>query len=202
MAAYLQAQRAWLTVERLPGYAPDLNPTELVWGNVKGRELANLCADNLGEVEKSLHGPSARSTGAHAGVRVSPPCWPFFLTRVSLYYARLSRTSSPLPGRSLSSFPHRKVVKLKAQRVGKRLPGEVRIVRPGDRTGQCSGRKGHIRRMRARRRRIGPAIALRDFREPGAHLRGRGARMRLKVARGQPGHVGRGHTRPREIVVI
>ena len=34
MLAYLQTQRAWLTVERLPGYAPDLNPTELVWGNV------------------------------------------------------------------------------------------------------------------------------------------------------------------------
>ncbi len=54
MQAYLRAQRAWLTVERLPGYAPDLNPAELVWGNVKGGELANLCADNLGEVEHEL----------------------------------------------------------------------------------------------------------------------------------------------------
>ena len=54
MQAYLRAQRSWLTVERLPGYAPDLNPAELVWGNVKGRELANLCADNLGEVEQEL----------------------------------------------------------------------------------------------------------------------------------------------------
>ena len=54
MQAYLRTQRSWLTVERLPGYAPDLNPAELVWGNVKGRELANLCADNLGEVEREL----------------------------------------------------------------------------------------------------------------------------------------------------
>jgi transposase len=54
MTAYLQTQRSWLTVERLPGYAPDLNPTELVWGNVKGRELANLCADDLGEVERAV----------------------------------------------------------------------------------------------------------------------------------------------------
>jgi putative transposase len=54
MMAYLRAQRSWLTVERLPGYAPDLNPTELVWGNVKGCELANLCADNLGEVERAV----------------------------------------------------------------------------------------------------------------------------------------------------
>ena len=54
MMAYLHTQRSWLTVERLPGYAPELNPTELVWGNVKGRELANLCADNLGEVERAV----------------------------------------------------------------------------------------------------------------------------------------------------
>ncbi len=54
MQAYLHAQRSWLTVERLPGYAPDLNPAELVWGNVKGRELANLCADNLAEVAREL----------------------------------------------------------------------------------------------------------------------------------------------------
>ena len=54
MQAYLRAQRSWLTVERLPGYAPDLNPAELVWGNVKGCELANLCADNLAGVEQEL----------------------------------------------------------------------------------------------------------------------------------------------------
>jgi transposase len=54
MTAYLQRQRSWLTVERSPGYAPELNPTELGWGNVKGRELANLCADNLGEVERAV----------------------------------------------------------------------------------------------------------------------------------------------------
>jgi transposase len=38
-----------LTVERLPGYAPDLNPVERVWGNVKAAELANLCADTTGQ---------------------------------------------------------------------------------------------------------------------------------------------------------
>lgn len=54
MTAHLARQRHWLTVERLPGYAPELNPAELVWGNVKGQELANLCADNLAEVEAAL----------------------------------------------------------------------------------------------------------------------------------------------------
>jgi hypothetical protein len=41
----LAQQRAWLTVERLPAYAPDLNPAEPLFGNVKGRELANHCAE-------------------------------------------------------------------------------------------------------------------------------------------------------------
>jgi hypothetical protein len=50
MLDWVASQRAWLRVERLPGYAPDLNPTEQVWGNVKSGELANLCADTIGEV--------------------------------------------------------------------------------------------------------------------------------------------------------
>jgi transposase len=35
-------QRQCLTIEWLPGYAPDLNPTEGVWNSVMGREMANL----------------------------------------------------------------------------------------------------------------------------------------------------------------
>jgi hypothetical protein len=52
MQAYLRKQRRWLVVERLPGYAPDLNPVEQVWGNLKGGELANLCLDTIGEAEE------------------------------------------------------------------------------------------------------------------------------------------------------
>ena len=43
MLAHLEQQRRWLTVERLPAYAPDLNPVEGFWANLKGRELANRC---------------------------------------------------------------------------------------------------------------------------------------------------------------
>lgn len=43
MQRYLARQRSWLTIERLPGYAPELNPVEQIWGNLKSRELANLC---------------------------------------------------------------------------------------------------------------------------------------------------------------
>ena len=41
-----------LVVERLPPYAPDLNPVEQIWGNLKGGELANPCLDTIGEVEE------------------------------------------------------------------------------------------------------------------------------------------------------
>lgn len=53
MTNWIAGQRDWLTVERLPGYAPELNPVEQVWGNVKGQELKNLCADTIGEVADS-----------------------------------------------------------------------------------------------------------------------------------------------------
>ncbi len=59
MAAWLRGQRSWLVVERLPGYAPDLNPVEALWSNLKGVELANLAADTLAEVtaaaERGIH---------------------------------------------------------------------------------------------------------------------------------------------------
>jgi transposase len=48
MTRYLATQEpSWLHVECLPAYAPDLNPVELLWGNLKGRELANLCPADL-----------------------------------------------------------------------------------------------------------------------------------------------------------
>lgn len=54
MRGYLARQRAWLTVERLPAYAPELNPVEPLWGNGKGRELANHCALELPALGRPL----------------------------------------------------------------------------------------------------------------------------------------------------
>lgn len=51
MKAWIATQRDWLVVEQLPGYAHDLNPIEMVWGNVKGVELANLCPDTIDEAQ-------------------------------------------------------------------------------------------------------------------------------------------------------
>jgi hypothetical protein len=50
MGAWLRRQRHWLVVEPLPGYAPDLNPVEALWSNLKGVELVNLAGDTLQEV--------------------------------------------------------------------------------------------------------------------------------------------------------
>jgi hypothetical protein len=37
-------------VERLPAYAPELNPVEYLWANLKGTELANFTGDTVPEV--------------------------------------------------------------------------------------------------------------------------------------------------------
>jgi putative transposase len=55
MTAFVRSERRWLVVERLPGYAPDLNPVELVWGNLKSRELANLCADRIEDADQAAY---------------------------------------------------------------------------------------------------------------------------------------------------
>src|SRR4029450_12182587 len=50
MHAWLETQRHWLQVERLPAYAPELNPVEYLWANLKGVELANSAAHTVIEV--------------------------------------------------------------------------------------------------------------------------------------------------------
>ena len=45
----LIAARAWLTVFQLPAYAPELNPVEPVWSNLK-RSLANLTKHNINQL--------------------------------------------------------------------------------------------------------------------------------------------------------
>jgi transposase len=44
--------RIWL--ERLPGYAPDLNPDEGIWHYLKQVELKNLCCQNLPHLKTAL----------------------------------------------------------------------------------------------------------------------------------------------------
>ncbi len=41
-------------LERLPGYAPELNPQEQVWNVLKRRELKNLCCRDLAHLGREL----------------------------------------------------------------------------------------------------------------------------------------------------
>ena len=43
-----------LHLERLPGYAPELNPQEQVWNLLKRRELRNLCCQDLAHLRQEL----------------------------------------------------------------------------------------------------------------------------------------------------
>jgi hypothetical protein len=64
MSDYLATQRSWLEIVRLPGYAPDLNPVEGLWGLSLGDRRAALAipAQELREVER-VH--SVRQRGPH-----------------------------------------------------------------------------------------------------------------------------------------
>lgn len=77
MTRYVEAQRRWLSVVRLPAYAPDLNPVEGLWANILGQELANRSVEDLGEVVEGVRcgfrrihsaGTLVRSFLDHAGL--------------------------------------------------------------------------------------------------------------------------------------
>jgi transposase len=55
MRDWIRTQRSWLVVERLPTYAPELNPVEGLWSSLKAVELANLATPTLGEVITQAH---------------------------------------------------------------------------------------------------------------------------------------------------
>lgn len=52
----------WLSVEWLPGYAPDLNPVEAMWSCTKYGDLANFTPDDVFERAARLAIPSFANT--------------------------------------------------------------------------------------------------------------------------------------------
>ena len=44
------ATQPWLVLEYLPSYAPELDPVDGLWANLKGRELANRCCADRREL--------------------------------------------------------------------------------------------------------------------------------------------------------
>ena len=53
MRAFLRRNRR-LTLERLPAYAPDLNPVEAVWSWLKYGQLANYVPDGVPELDQEV----------------------------------------------------------------------------------------------------------------------------------------------------
>lgn len=47
---FVAEQQARLELEYLPAYAPELNPTEYIWGHLKHHELPNLCPKDLSQL--------------------------------------------------------------------------------------------------------------------------------------------------------
>ena len=52
VAEYLGTTKGRVWVERLPGYAPEINPIEYLWGYAKGNDLANLAPKDLWELSR------------------------------------------------------------------------------------------------------------------------------------------------------
>jgi transposase len=71
MTDWIDGQRTWLSVERLPAYAPELNPTEQVFGNLKSTDLANLCRNTITEVQ------AIAENGLHRIGSDAPLCFAF-----------------------------------------------------------------------------------------------------------------------------
>jgi transposase len=44
---HVQRTQGDLVLARLPAYAPELNPTEYIWGHLKNHALANFCPQDL-----------------------------------------------------------------------------------------------------------------------------------------------------------
>ena len=51
---FVEQEAQWLTLIRLPAYAPELNPVEGMWAWSKGTAAANLCPDSLAPVRHQL----------------------------------------------------------------------------------------------------------------------------------------------------
>jgi transposase len=47
---YITSTKGRIEVERLPAYAPELNPVEYIWGHLKTHEIANLVATKAWEL--------------------------------------------------------------------------------------------------------------------------------------------------------
>ena len=69
--AYVERHSRWLRVERLPAYAPELNPVEALWAWLKHGRLANVADEGLGRLAQRVR------RGIKCGRRRSSLLWAF-----------------------------------------------------------------------------------------------------------------------------
>lgn len=51
---FLESQKHWLEIEYFPVYAPELNPLEYLWSTGKHKDLANLYAETLTDIDAAI----------------------------------------------------------------------------------------------------------------------------------------------------
>mgnify|MGYP000509970362 CR=1 FL=1 len=54
--AFIETRRGAIQLERLPAYAPELNPAEYIWAYLKRHALANFCAHDLDHLSHTARG--------------------------------------------------------------------------------------------------------------------------------------------------
>jgi transposase len=69
---YVDATRGAIQLERLPAYAPELNPVEYLWAHWKQHELANFCAKDFAELSQFARNRLRRSQHRP---RIIAACW-------------------------------------------------------------------------------------------------------------------------------
>lgn len=69
---YLDSTQGCVQVERLPGYAPELNPVEFLWAHWKQHELANFCPKHFAELS---HFASNKLRRSQHRPRIIAACW-------------------------------------------------------------------------------------------------------------------------------
>ena len=52
--AFIKTQSSWLTIERTPTYAPEVNPAEYGWSSMKTKDMANTCSKTTMELDARI----------------------------------------------------------------------------------------------------------------------------------------------------
>lgn len=69
---YVDATRGEIQIERLPAYAPELNPVEYLWAHFKQHELANFCPKRFSELSTFARNKLRRS---QRRPKIIAACW-------------------------------------------------------------------------------------------------------------------------------